>query len=33
MLDQASLFLRDGDARLELPQFEFPEPPPPGNVQ
>lgn len=33
MLDQASLFLREGDAELELPRFEFPDPPPPGNVQ
>jgi hypothetical protein len=33
MLDQASLFLRDGDPKLELPHFEFPESPPPGNVQ
>jgi superfamily II DNA or RNA helicase len=33
MLDQASLFLREGDAALELPEFEFPEPPPPGGVQ
>jgi superfamily II DNA or RNA helicase len=33
MLDQASLFLREGDPSLELPAFEFPEPLPPGNVQ
>lgn len=33
MLDQASLFLRDGDPELELPRFEFPEPVPPGGVQ
>lgn len=33
MLDQASLILRDGDPKLELPIFEFPEPIPPGNVQ
>ena len=33
MLDQASLFLRDDDPKLGLPQFEFPEPEPPGNVQ
>ena len=32
MLDQASLVLREGDHTLELPRFEFPEPPPPGNV-
>lgn len=33
MLDQASLFLREDDPKLELPQFEYPEPPPPGGVQ
>lgn len=33
MLDQASLVLREGDPELELPKFEFPEPPPPGGVQ
>ncbi len=33
MLDQASLILREGDPQLELPRFEFPEPPPPGAVQ
>jgi len=33
MLDQASLFLREGDPQLELPRFEFPEPRPPGSVQ
>ena len=33
MLDQASLILRDGDPRLELPDFEYPEPPSPGGVQ
>ena len=33
MLDQASLLLREGDSRLELPRFEFPEPKPPGSVQ
>ena len=33
MLDQASLFLREADATLELPQFEFPDPVPPGGVQ
>lgn len=33
MLDQASLFLREGDPTLELPQFEFPDPAPPGGVQ
>ncbi|MCB9779718.1 MAG: DEAD/DEAH box helicase family protein [Alphaproteobacteria bacterium] len=33
MLDQASLVLREGDSELELPKFDFPEPPPPGSVQ
>ena len=33
MLDQASLFLREDDAQLELPQFEYPVPQPPGGVQ
>ena len=33
MLDQASLFLREDDPQLELPQFEFPMPPRPGGVQ
>jgi superfamily II DNA or RNA helicase len=33
MLDQASLLLREGDAELELPQFEFPAPIPPGGVE
>jgi superfamily II DNA or RNA helicase len=33
MLDQASLFLREDEATLELPAFEFPEPPIPGGVQ
>jgi superfamily II DNA or RNA helicase len=33
MLDQASLFLREEEPILELPQFEYPEPPPPGAVQ
>lgn len=33
MLDQASLFLREADPVLDLPQFEYPEPPPPGAVQ
>jgi superfamily II DNA or RNA helicase len=33
MLDQASLLLREGDPVLALPQFEFPDPPPPGAVQ
>src|SRR5690606_17914561 len=33
MLDQASLVLREGEAELEMPRFEFPEPAPPGGVQ
>lgn len=33
MKDQADLILREGDAQLELPKFEFPHPPQPGNVQ
>ncbi len=33
MLDQADLFNREGDATLELPEFNFPNPPSPGAVQ
>jgi superfamily II DNA or RNA helicase len=33
MLDQASLLLREDDPRLELPEFDFPPPIPPGAVQ
>jgi superfamily II DNA/RNA helicase len=33
MLDQADLFSREGDAKLEIPDFNFPTPPPPGGVQ
>jgi len=33
MLDQASLVLREGDSRLELPAFDYPDPEPPGSVQ
>ncbi len=33
MLDQASLFLRDGDPELELPDINYPRPPAPGGVQ
>lgn len=33
MLDQASLFLREGDPKIELPQFEFPATSPRGGVQ
>jgi superfamily II DNA/RNA helicase len=31
--DQADLMTREGDAQLELPQFDFPETPNPGNVE
>ncbi|HQU69648.1 MAG TPA: DEAD/DEAH box helicase family protein [Albidovulum sp.] len=31
--DQADLILREGDAQLEIPKFEFPSPPMPGGVQ
>jgi superfamily II DNA or RNA helicase len=33
MKDQADLILREGDAQLEIPQFEFPVVPQPGGVQ
>lgn len=33
ILDQASLFDREGDPSLDLPRFDFPEPPAPGGVQ
>ena len=33
MLDQASLLLREDDPTLELPRFDFPEPPASGTVQ
>jgi superfamily II DNA or RNA helicase len=33
MLDQASLFLREDDPKLEIPKFEFPEPPINGGIQ
>jgi superfamily II DNA or RNA helicase len=33
MLDQASLFLRDGDPQLQLPEINYPRPPAPGGVQ
>ena len=33
MKDQADLILREGDAQLELPRFEYPNPPMPGGVQ
>jgi hypothetical protein len=32
MLDQASLFLREDDPKLDIPRFEFPEPAPPGGI-
>lgn len=33
MKDQADLILREGDAQLEIPQFEFPSVPQPGGLQ
>ncbi len=33
MKDQADLFSREGDPMLELPEFDYPEPGPRGNVQ
>jgi superfamily II DNA or RNA helicase len=33
MKDQADLILREGDAQLEIPRFDFPETPQPGNIQ
>ena len=33
VLDQASVFLREGDPELEVPQFNYPEPPPPGGIE
>jgi hypothetical protein len=30
--DQADLILREGDAELEIPQFDFPSPSSPGGV-
>ena len=33
MLDQASLFLREGDPQLEVPEFDYPETPLPGSVE
>lgn len=32
-LDQADLFSREGESQLEVPQFQFPPPKGPGNVQ
>lgn len=33
MIDQASLFLREGDPDLEVPDFDFPDSAPPGGIQ
>ncbi|MFC3285985.1 DEAD/DEAH box helicase family protein [Litchfieldella rifensis] len=33
MLDQADLMTREGDSKLDVPQFNFPEPAKPGSVQ
>lgn len=33
MKDQADLILREGDAQLEIPRFDFPITPQPGGVQ
>jgi len=33
LLDQADLFAREGDSKLEIPEFDFPMPAPPGAVQ
>ena len=33
MKDQADLILREGDAQLEIPRFDFPTSPQPGSVQ
>ena len=33
MLDQASLLLREADPTLEVPQYDYPEVPPPGGVE
>jgi len=33
LLDQADLFSREGDSELEMPEFEFPDPTAPGNIQ
>lgn len=33
MLDQASLFLREGDPQLEVPQYDYPQSPSPGGVE
>lgn len=32
-VDQASLFFREGDPQLEVPQYDFPRPPPQGGVE
>ncbi|WP_204331065.1 hypothetical protein, partial [Rhizobium ruizarguesonis] len=33
VLDQANLLSREGNATLELPEFDFPNPLPPGGIQ
>lgn len=33
MLDQADLMSREGDSRLEMPEFDFPQPARPGGIQ
>ena len=33
MKDQADLMLREGDSKLEIPQFDFPSAPSPGGIQ
>lgn len=33
MLDQADLFQREGEHDLEVPQFDYPRPPPPGGIE
>src|SRR5262249_21374039 len=33
MKDQADLMLREGDAQLEMPHFDFPEIPHPGGIE
>lgn len=33
MKDQADLLLREGDAQLELPNFDYPDVPQPGGIE
>jgi superfamily II DNA or RNA helicase len=33
ILDQASLFLREGDPQLEVPQYDYPQSPSPGGIE